>query len=440
MVFSSLFGLRIDEQIYLSMNAYQPRLIDKLLSLKLRSIGAVLIQGPKACGKTTTAKQLARSSLLLSSAQAREAASTTLDMDPKLVLSGDTPRLIDEWQTIPRIWDEVRSELDERGEFGQFILTGSAVPADRTEIFHSGTGRFAWLTMRPMSLFESGVSSATVSLDALFSGENKIFAPNTLGVRELSALVCRGGWPQSVHLQEPDALEYVRSYFEAVVNNDVSRVDGVRRDPERVASLLRSCARSIGTQMSLAQLEQDIAATEGAVEMKIFSISTYMKALKEIFVLEDMPAWNPNLRSKTAIRTTSTRYFADPSIAAAALRIGPQDLLKDLKTFGFLFENLCIRDLRVYADALRADVFHYRDKNNLECDAVIHRQDGAFGLVEIKLGGQENIEHGAKTLKELAGKLAMPKPAFLMVLVGAGQFAYRREDGVFVVPIGCLGP
>ena len=423
------------------MTTYQPRIVDDLLQRKLRSIGAVLIQGPKACGKTTTAKQFAKSSLLLSSAQTRETVAATLDMAPDLVLSGEVPRLIDEWQTIPRLWDEVRSELDERGDVGQFILTGSAVPADRTEIFHTGTGRFAWITMRPMSLYELGKSSGAVSLSALFSGEQSVFAPNPLGLKDVAALVCRGGWPQSMFLEQEDAQEYVRSYLEAVVNNDVSRVDGIRRDPERVQAILRACARSIGSQAPLAQLEKDIEANEGGSNVKLFSISTYTKALKEIFVLEDMPAWNPNLRSKTAIRTTSTRYFADPSVAAAALRIGPQDLINDLKSFGFFFENLCVRDLRAYADALQADVFHYRDKNNLECDAVLHRRDGSFGLIEIKLGGKDNIEYGATTLKALAAKLeqgAVQKPAFLMVLIGAGQYAYRRDDGVFVVPIGCL--
>ncbi len=423
------------------MTTYQPRIVDDLLQRKLRSTGAVLIQGPKACGKTTTAKQFAKSSLLLSSAQTRETVAATLDMAPDLVLSGEVPRLIDEWQTIPRLWDEVRSELDERGDVGQFILTGSAVPADRTEIFHTGTGRFAWITMRPMSLYELGKSSGAVSLSALFSGEQSVFAPNPLGLKDVAALVCRGGWPQSMFLEQEDAQEYVRSYLEALVNNDVSRVDGIRRDPERVQAILRACARSIGSQAPLAQLEKDIEANEGGSSVKLFSISTYTKALKEIFVLEDMPAWNPNLRSKTAIRTTSTRYFADPSVAAAALRIGPQDLIDDLKSFGFFFENLCVRDLRAYADALQADVFHYRDKNNLECDAVLHRRDGSFGLIEIKLGGKDNIEYGATTLKALAAKLeqgAVQKPAFLMVLIGAGQYAYRRDDGVFVVPIGCL--
>lgn len=376
----------------------------------------------------------------MSSAQTRQAVSMTIDMDPQLVLSGETPRLIDEWQTVPRLWDEIRSELDRRGEFGQFILTGSAVPADRTDIFHTGTGRFAWLTMRPMSLFESGSSNGAVSLEALFRGDHKLFAANTLELQDIASLVCRGGWPQTLRLADEDAFEYVQSYLDAVVNNDVSRVDGVRRDAERVLSLLRACARSVGTQTSLAQLEKDITAADGESSMKLFSISTYMKALKEIFVLEDMQAWNPNLRSKTAIRTTATRYFVDPSVAAAALRIGPKDLLNDLNTFGFLFENLCVRDLRVYADALRADVFHYRDKNNLECDAVLHRRDGTFGLIEIKLGGSENIEHGAATLKALSEKLAGAKPAFLMVLIGAGQYAYRRDDGVLVVPVGCLRP
>lgn len=422
------------------MQNYQQRIADQLLTKKLRSIGAVLIQGPKACGKTTTAKQFAASTLLLSSAQTREAAAMTLDMDPKLVLNGSTPRLIDEWQTIPRLWDAIRSELDERGLFGQFILTGSAVPADRSEIFHSGTGRFAWLTMRPMSLFESAHSDGSVSLEALFRGEHGIFSQNPLTFSDIASIVCRGGWPQPRLLDEDDALEYVRSYLSAVANNDISRVDGVRRDPDRVLTLLRAYARSIGSQTSLAAIEKDIAAHEGTTDMKLFSVASYTKALSEIFIFEDMAAWNPNLRSKTAIRTTSTRYFCDPSVAAAALDVGPQDLTTDLKTFGFLFENLCIRDLRVYGEALNASVFHYRDKSNLECDAVLHRRDGSFGLIEIKLGGQQNIEQGAKTLKLLGEKLAGKKPAFMMVLIGAGGCAYRRDDGVLVVPVGCLKP
>lgn len=421
---------------------YKPRVVDCLLEQYLKVMGGVLIEGPKACGKTTTGKHFSNSELLLSSAVTRDEVKQFLSYRPQIIFSGSTPRLIDEWQVIPQLWDEIRTEIDRRGAQGQFILTGSAVPADRESIFHSGTGRFAWLTMRSMSLWESEESNGSVSIEGLFRGEHDIGAVNELDIERVAFAACRGGWPQLISVTDDSVLEYARQYVEAVAKNDISRVDGIKRDPQRVKSLLRSYARNLGTQTSVSAIRQDLA-DETPDSLSDTTTKQYLKAFQEIFVIEDMPAWNPNLRSKTAIRTTNTRYFSDPSIAVAALDLGPQDLLNDPKTFGFVFENLCVRDLRVYADALHGGVYHYRDKNNLECDAVLHRRDGTYGLIEIKLGGQEAVEHGSMTLRKLADKIdtsRMPKPSFLMVLTAVGHYAYRRQDGVLVVPVGCLKP
>lgn len=421
---------------------YKPRVADQTLQALLSTMGAVLIEGPKACGKTTTARQFAKSSLMLGSPRARANASAMLAMQPTLVLSGETPRLFDEWQVLPSLWDEVRAEVDARGLKGQFLLTGSAVPADRSQIQHTGTGRFAWLKLRTMSSFESGDSRGEVGLRALFEGSVGVAQPCRTDIEAIAFLACRGGWPDVVERNDDASLEYVYQYVTAVAQNDVSRVDGIRRDPERVRAVLRSYARRLGTQATLSVIRSDLVNdTDETFSAK--TLSTYIDALKSIFVLEDMKAWNPNLRSQTAVRTSDTRYFTDPSIAAAALGIGPKDLLSDLETFGFVFENLCIRDLRVYADALHGSVYHYRDKSGLECDAVVHRRDGSYGLVEIKLGGSEAIEHGAETLRDLRDKIdttKMPGPSFLMVLTAVSDYVYRRRDGVWVVPVTCLGP
>lgn len=421
---------------------YKPRILDHLLKQKLDSLGAVLIEGPKACGKTTTSEQMAASTLYLGLSEIRKTTQELVAINPSAVLAGPTPKLIDEWQVIPQLWDDIRFEVDHRHQAGQFILTGSAVPADRSEIFHTGTGRFAWLKMRTMSLFESGESNGQVSLSDLFAGQKDIVSSNPLNIEQVAFATCRGGWPLAVDQSNDAALNHAYDYVESVINTDISRVDGVSRNKERVRQLLHSYARNLGSQAPLSSLRADVTtnATDAFSEVTCLS---YLDALREIFVIEEMDAWNPNLRSKTAIRTKATRYFSDPSIGAAALGIGPQDLLVDPKTFGFLFENLCMRDLRIYASALNGDVYHYRDKNNLECDAVLHRHNGSYGLIEIKLGGNEAIEHGAATLQALAKKMdpgKMPAPSFLMVLVGVGPFAYRRKDGVFVVPIGCLKP
>ncbi len=422
------------------MKYYRKRIADDMLKRKLEGKGAVLIEGPKWCGKTTTAEQIAASILYMDDPEKKDQNIAMSELNPKRLLKGDTPRLIDEWQLAPRLWDAVRFEVDHRGEPGQFILTGSAVPPDTKDITHSGTGRFSWLTMRPMSIYESGESSGEVSLKTLFEQPEEIDGESDLDIEQLAFLVCRGGWPQAVGMRDEIALDQAFDYYDAVVHSDINRADGVKKNPEKVKRLMRSYARNQGSQAPNTLIVQDMMANEEAA-MYSETTAEYLNALRKIFVIEDMPAWNPNLRSKTAIRSSDTRYYTDPSIAAAALGIGPQDLLADLNIFGFLFETLCVRDLRVFADALNGQVYHYRDKGGLECDAVIHLGNGAYGLTEIKLGGDRMIEDGANTLKVLAGKIdtdKMKKPAFLMVLTGIGDYAYRRTDGVYVVPIGCL--
>ena len=416
------------------MKRYRKRIADDILIRKLEGKGAVLIEGPKWCGKTTTAEQLAASILYMDDPEKKEQNIAMSELNPKRLLKGATPRLIDEWQLAPKLWDAIRFEVDHRGELGQFVLTGSAVPADTREITHSGTGRFTWLTMRPMSLYESGDSTGEVRLKDLFSGAAEIEGDSNLSIDRLAFLVCRGGWPQAVDLQNEIALDQAMDYYDAV-HSDINRADNAQKNPERVKRLMRSYARNQGSQVPNTVLAQDIAANEETV-------ASYVSALRKIFVVEDMPAWNPSLRSKTAIRSSDTRYYIDPSIAAAALGVGPNDLINDLKTFGFLFETLCIRDLRVFADALNGEVYHYRDKGGQECDAVVHLRNGNYGLIEIKLGGDRLIEEGAKNLKSMEAKIDTDKmntPSFLMVLTGTGDYAYRRQDGVYVVPIGCLG-
>lgn len=422
------------------MSTYKPRIVDKELKRKLAGIGAVLIEGPKWCGKTTTAEQQAATIIYMDEPLHMEQNLRMADINPKALLVGKSPILIDEWQLAPKLWDTIRFEVDHRNEEGLFILTGSAVPAKTDEIHHSGAGRFAWLTMRPMSLYESGESTGEVSLAALFDTPENIIGINKLTLDDMAFLICRGGWPRATMLDGDIALDQVKYYYDAVTRADVSRVDGIRRNQERVKRLMRSYARHQGTPAPISTIAEDMRMNdEEASDIK--TIATYIEALKKIFVIEDSVAWNPNLRSKSAIRTSDTRYFIDPSIAVAALGIGPKDLIGDLNTMGLLFETLCVRDLRVFANALDGQVYHFRDKYGLECDAVVHLRNGKFGLVEIKLGGDKLIEEGASTLKTLANKIDMNRmksPAFLMVLTATGKFAYRREDGVYVVPIGCL--
>ena len=421
------------------MKKYLPRIADKLLEDRLNAKGAVLIEGPKWCGKTTTAKQMANSFISMDKPDMANQYKKMAELSPSTLLEGDTPRLIDEWQIAPNLWNAVRYEVDNRDEFGQFILTGSAVPHEFDDSMHTGTGRISRMVMRPMSLYESRESSGEVSLTELFKGDN-ISSTNNANLEEISFLICRGGWPKSIDLDEKPALFQAIDYFDAVVSTDISRVDSVKRDKEKAKRLLRSYARHVGTQSPLETLRQDILSNQEDTFNQV-TLYSYIDALKKIFVIEDSPAWNPNLRSKTSIRTTETRYFSDPSIATAALGIGPKDLIADLETMGFLFENLCIRDLRIYTDYLDGTVYHYRDKSGLECDAVIHLRNGSYGLIEIKLGGDKLIEDGAKTLKELESKIDtdnMAKPSFMAVLCAVAPFAYKREDGVYVIPITSL--
>lgn len=420
------------------MKKYKKRIADKILQKKLNAKGAVLIEGAKWCGKTTTASQIAKSILSMQNPEEKEQNIRLAELSPSRLLHGKTPRLIDEWQLAPKLWDAVRFEVDKRDEFNQFILTGSAVPADLKEITHTGTGRISRMLMRPMSLFESQESNGSVSLAELFSSKTNIDGENTIDIDELAFLICRGGWPKAIGLKQYIGLSQAIDYYDAVVNSDISRVDNIERNPERAKRLLRAYARSIGTQTKLTSLSDDVNEDNNLGTNP--TIYNYINALQKIFVIEDSHAWNPNLRSKAAIRTTDTRYFTDPSIAAAALGLGPNDLIDDIKTMGFFFENLCIRDLRVYADSLDGTIYHYRDKNGLECDAVIHLRNGAYGLIEIKLGVDKAIEEGKYTLNKLAENIdynLMKKPSFKMVITGTGKYAYKDGD-TFIVPIGCL--
>ena len=422
------------------MNTYRKRIADDILKRKLEGTGAVLIEGPKWCGKTTTAEQIAKSVLYMDDPEQREQNFRLSEMNPKRLLAGQTPRLIDEWQLAPKLWDAVRFEVDHRGGQGQFILTGSALPRDTDVITHSGTGRFSWLTMRTMSLYESGDSSGEVSLSDLFEGRFDWGRSSGIDLGRLAFLVCRGGWPQSIGMKDDIALDQAYNYLDAVVRSDINRADGISKNPDRVRRLMRSYARNQGTQVSNSTLGKDIFG-DGEESISENTVASYVNALEKIFVIEEMPAWNPNLRSKTAVRSSHARYYSDPSIAAASLGLGPEDLINDLNTFGFLFETLVVRDLRVYADSANGQVYRYRDKNGLECDAVIHLRNGKYGLVEIKLGGERATEEGASSLLSLSRKIDTDKtgsPSFLAVITGIGDFAYIRKDGVYVIPIGSL--
>ena len=422
------------------MKEYRKRIADDILREKLEGKGAVLIEGPKWCGKTTTAEQTAASVLYMDDPSNIGQNISLAQISPGKLLAGKTPRLIDEWQIAPKLWDAIRFETDHRGEQGQFILTGSAVPPDTDEIKHSGTGRFSFMLMRTMTLYESGESSGEVSLADLFTSPESINGSSDCDIDRLAFLVCRGGWPQAVGMRDKIALQQAVDYCDGVIRSDINRADNVNKNPERVKRLMRSFARAQGSQTPISVIADDISANEGS-SLSDDSVARYIEALKKIFVIEDMPAWNVNLRSKTAIRTSDTRYYTDPSIAAAMLGLGPKDLIADLSTFGFLFETLAVRDLRVYADSLGGGVYHYRDKDGLECDAVIHLRNGAYGLIEIKLGGDKLIEEGVESLKTLAAKIdtsKSPAPSFLAVLTGTGTYAYRRKDGVYIIPVSTL--
>ena len=421
------------------MKTYYERVYDDLLSFRLRSKGAVLIEGPKWCGKTTTAVQHAASVLYMQDPETREQNMKMAEIRPRILLQGETPRLIDEWQDSPQLWDAVRFEVDQRDEFGQFILTGSSVPPSFGKMAHSGTGRISRLKMRPMSLQESHDSTGEASLKALFDGDRPIAQAQTGTIEDLAFLTCRGGWPKAIDQEQDVALQQSYDYVDAISQTDISRIDGVLRSETATRALMRSYARMTASQSSLEAIRADMTQNSLLGES---AFGEYIEALRKLFVIEDLEAWSPNLRSKTAIRTSPTRHFVDPSIATAALGASPQTLLADLNTFGLIFESLCVRDLRAYSIGLGGMVAHYRDKTGLEADAVVHLKDGRYGFIEVKLGGETAIEQGATSLKKLAGKIdqeRMGEPSFLMVLTGIGDYSYPREDGVMVVPIRALG-
>ena len=421
----------------MSKKKYLSRLCDTELQLALKSAGAVLIEGAKWCGKTSTANNAAKSVVYMQDPDNTQSYQVMADTKPSLLLKGNNPRLIDEWQVAPVLWDAVRFEVDKRAERGLFILTGSAVPPENVTA-HTGTGRISRMIMRPMSLFESLESNGLISIGALFNGKQKeTDAISDLTIEQIAFLICRGGWPASIGQEKETALRMARDYVEAIIHQDISRVDNIDKNPERVRLLLRSLARNISTTANYQTIKQDIEATDISISDK--TISTYINALRRIFVVEDINAWSPSLRSKTAIRTSEKRHFVDPSLATAVMRINPEGVLADFEYFGFLFESLCTRDIRIYAQANDADVFHYRDKTGLEADLIIRQRNGKWAAIEIKLGNKQ-IEEAAQNLLALRAKIdeeKMGKDAFLMIVTG-GQYAYQRDDGIWVVPIGCL--
>lgn len=427
-------GLQEGKMIYL------PRIFDNILARRLKVKDAILVEGAKWCGKTSTAQQQAASALYLQDPASRDQNLRIAEINPSLLLEGDVPRLIDEWQLAPKLWDAVRFEADKRQEFGQFILTGSTVPPSKGARRHTGTGRIGRMTMRPMTLAESGESNAKVSLSSLLAGDPLPMAKSDITLSDLAFLVCRGGWPRSVKASDAVALQQAFDYLDAIVEDDISDIDDTPRDPMRARAIMRSYVRMVSSQGKISQMVADVARSDDPSADA--TVRSYLSALRRLFVLEELPAWNPNLRSKAVVRTTDTRHFTDPSIAVAALGTNPDGLIADMRTFGLLFESLCIRDLRTYMEALDGSVSHYRDSTGRECDAVVHLRNGSYGLVEVKLGGEGLIDEGALNLLDLTKKIdteTMGEPAFLMVLTGVGDYSYPREDGVLVVPIGTLG-
>lgn len=426
------------------MSNYRHRVADNLIEKHLESMGMVLVQGAKWCGKTTTSAHIAKSALYMDDPAQKVQNIMLGQANPARLLVGDTPRLIDEWELVPELWDAARFEIDHRDVHqGQFIFTGSSVPKKRVmdKMFHSGTGRVARVTMRPMSLWESGDSTGTVSLEHLFAS-GMVDGESSINLDKLAYLVCRGGWPESLNLKEETSLIVARDYLDGVIESDLTKIDDVKRDYDLMRRIIRCLSRHQGGQVPISTIYADLT-TNNQHSYKEETLSEYIGVLKQIFLEEDMGAWNPNLRSKAAIRTSDTRYFVDSSIATASLGIGPNDLINDMETFGFLFETMAIRDLRIYTDVLDGNVYHYRDNNNLECDAVIHLRNGKYGLVEVKIGGENLIDSGASSLLSLTKIIdskKMNSPSFLMVLTGIGAYPYQRKDGVMVVPIGCLKP
>ena len=420
------------------MKKYLERLIDPIISGAMRSAGCVVVEGPKWCGKSTTSKRFAKTVVELQRPNIFKQYKLFSDMGDDALLKGEKPLMFDEWQKIPDIWDYVRANIDETGQHGQFLLTGSAKPVE-DENRHSGTGRIKKLVMRTMSLWESKDSTGEVSLKDLFGSNQNISGKQSQSLSRIAYLLCRGGWPEAaVSEDENIAQKAAMDYVASLVETDIVNIDGIRRNPARARAILRAYARNISTPARLATIQGDIEANDAVLDPR--TLDSYINVFRKLFVIEDVESWSPRLRSKTVLRTTNTRQFSDPSIAAAVLNARPEDLMNDLNTFGLLFEAMCIRDLRIYAESLEGKVYQYRDSDGLEADAIIHLNNGKWGAVEIKLGGDDHIELGAKHLNEFQRKIdtgKMNRPSFLIVMT-ASQYAYRRPDGVYVVPIGCL--
>jgi predicted AAA+ superfamily ATPase len=414
---------------------YRPRIVDKLLVEALEASGAVWIQGPKWCGKTWTALQASKSSLMMQDPDESANYLQQAAVKPSLLLAGESPRLLDEWQTAPVLWDAVRFAVDKRGEAGQFILTGSTMPL-RSEVMHSGTGRISRLRMRTMSLFESGESNGRVSLRSLFDGAEPE-GPSTLSIEELAFAVARGGWPSGIGAPDRASLSQASRYLTAIVESDVSELSGALRNPQKIGLLMRSIARNVATMATLETLRKDVAGRES--DLAVHTVQSYLDVLERLFVIENQPAWNVHLRSSAYLRKSPKRHFVDPSIAVAALRTNPEGLLRDFNTFGYLFESLCVRDLRIYAQGLGGEICHYHDESGLEADAIVSLPDGRWGAIEVKMG-QRQVDEASTNLLELKDRVdadLMKPPSFLMVLTANG-YALKQKNGVLVVPIGCL--
>ena len=420
------------------MERYYKRIIEDNIRFRLQSKGAVLIEGARWCGKTTTAKHISSSMLKVDEPQNFEKYKIMSETNPASLLEGEVPRLIDEWQLIPNIWNAIRYEVDERDKFGQFILTGSALPVELPEGTHSGIGRIVRLTMRTMSLYESGDSNGKISLASLFSGD-EVNGESQHQIDDIAYLICRGGWPKAIGVQKKVALQQAIDYYDSLVKDNRLQVKNLIGSEKKLSKVMKSYARNVGTQASLETIRKDVDGDEGIFSQ--VSLYKYLTYLKQLFVIDDVGTWSANTRSKSAIRQCETRYFLDPSIAVAALGLSPEILLNDINTLGLLFENMVIRDLKIYAESIDGEVLHYRDKNGLESDAVIQLKNGDYGLVEIKLGGKSLIEQGIKSLNKLESILdfdRMKRPKFKAVICGVTSFAYKTQDGTYVIPIGCL--
>lgn len=422
-------------------NTYLPRLIEKPITESMKTNGCIVIEGPKWCGKSTTSERFAKSVIKLQKPATYKQYRILADIGDDNLLSGEKPILFDEWQKIPELWDYVRNYIDETSGKGLFILTGSAKPIEDKER-HSGIGRMKKIIMRTMSLWESNESSGEVSLRNLFDNTKNVSGKNRYQLKDIAHIICRGGFPSAVIEKDKDiSLNYAKDYVNTLVSTDITSVDDIKRNPKRARSILKSYARNISTPAKMTTILKDVESNIDTQDIR--TINSYIDAFSKLFVIDETESWTPKLRSKTAIRTTSTKHFVDPSIATAILDANPNDLMQDLSTFGLLFENLVIRDLKIYTQSLDGNVYNYRDKSELEADAVIHLNDGRWGLIEIKLGGETLINEGALTLtklKEVIDQDKMNKPAFLAIITATDSFAYQREDGIYVIPIACLKP